>query len=285
MELYKNISQDITTHRKNIFPDEANSLFYVELSLIMQFLSSQNFKILFIGEKFSSEEYFLKQIRELTTLYKQETGKDAEYIFSSNFNTLSFEEMEKIVNANSNVLVGVKTISHFLDPYKDIVEQSQIPRNILYKFDKIYLLRDQPDLEKDFLVAKSKFNSINGNTKQIILNNELKQLFSNKQLNVTLNDEVFEKVSHHYVTTRNSAYDEDGVKASCHTISPQQVETTFKLCQSLAKFQGKEKAGIEEAEIALDMLYHFLDKIAVNTQTGERDISRISPYDSNRYYD
>ena len=174
------------------------------------------------------------------------------------------------LNARTSILSAANPIYGKYDPYKNITENVNLPVPLLTRFDLIFIVRDNPDKEKDNLVA-SHILEIHRDTEKaarpaIDIDLFSKYLSYAKQIEPTLTPEAIEIVRSYYMEMRR--IESEGMI----TVTPRQLEGLIRLASARARLLLKDMVDAEDAQRAIYLVDQMMRTAGVDVNTGKTDL-------------
>jgi replicative DNA helicase Mcm len=174
------------------------------------------------------------------------------------------------LNARTSILSAANPIYGKYDPYKNITENVNLPVPLLTRFDLIFIVRDNPDKEKDNRVA-SHILEIHRDTEKaarpaIDIDLFSKYLSYAKQIEPTLTPEAIDIVRSYYMEMRR--IDSEGMI----TVTPRQLEGLIRLASARARLLLKDLVDAEDAQRAIYLVDQMMRTAGVDVNTGKTDL-------------
>ena len=159
------------------------------------------------------------------------------------------------------------------DPNMTVIEQINLPKPILSRFDLIFAIKDENNEERDWEIAMQILKN-NSDVKDIdvIEGVELTEDFIKKyivyaqQLKPTMTDEANNLLGKAYVQMRQKI----------ENITARQMEAMIRIAEQIAKAKLKDKVEEEDAREAVELMNKTLEAIATDPSTGKIDIGKIT---------
>ncbi|MDQ3976153.1 MAG: minichromosome maintenance protein MCM, partial [Thermoproteota archaeon] len=173
------------------------------------------------------------------------------------------------LNARTSILSASNPIYGKYDPYKNITENVNLPVPLLTRFDLIFIVRDNPDKEKDNLVA-SHILEIHRDTEKaarpaIDIDLFSKYLAYAKQIEPALTPEAIDIVRSYYMDMRR--IESEGMI----TVTPRQLEGLIRLASARARLLLKDVVDAEDAQRAIYLVDQMMRTAGVDVNTGKTD--------------
>ena len=179
------------------------------------------------------------------------------------------------------------------DLFAPIVEQIDLSPTLLSRFDLIFVMTDEPDAEKDRLLATHILDTHELGEKLETLRNlsfseirkekldiETKKIepqldpellrkyiaYAKRTVFPVLTDEAKNRIIEFYVSLRDSA------KNSSVTVTARQLEALVRLAEASARLRLSDRITSQDVDRVIDIFRKSLEQIALNPETGEIDI-------------
>ena len=174
------------------------------------------------------------------------------------------------LNARTSILSAANPIYGKYDPYKNITENVNLPVPLLTRFDLIFIVRDNPDKEKDNRIA-SHILEIHRDTEKaarpaIDIDLFSKYLSYTKQIEPTLTPEAIDIVRSYYMEMRR--IESEGMI----TVTPRQLEGLIRLASARARLLLKDMVDAEDAQRAIYLVDQMMRTAGVDVNTGKTDL-------------
>jgi replicative DNA helicase Mcm len=174
------------------------------------------------------------------------------------------------LNARTSILSAANPIYGKYDPYKNITENVNLPVPLLTRFDLIFIVRDNPDKEKDNLVA-SHILELHRDTQRAIRSAIDIDLFSKylsyaKQIEPALTPEAIDIIRNYYMDMRR--IESEGMI----TVTPRQLEGLVRLASARARLLLKDIVDAEDAQRAIYLVDQMMITAGVDVNTGKTDL-------------
>lgn len=161
------------------------------------------------------------------------------------------------------------------DNYKTVIEQIELPKALINRFDLIFPIKDIPDPEKDIELADAilyKHLDIDGATKREIPLQLLKNYICYASLNIKpkMTKEASLPLKDLFIKLR-------GNKSEGNIgITGRQLDGLVRLAEASAKLHLRNEVTIEDVNKAIELLTYSLKAFGVDPKTGKIDIDRIT---------
>lgn len=185
--------------------------------------------------------------------------------------TIHKASIHATLNARTSVLAAANPKGGRFDTKnRNILEQVDLDPPLLSRFDLIFFIRDQPDLEKDKRIAEKIIGARMGEEEAPFTPEQIRKLVVyarriHPKLQGKLTDEIVEK----YLRWRRGGTDETPA------ITPRQLEALLRLAFASARMRMSSRVEREDVERAERLLSAFLREVGVDVATGKLDIDLI----------
>jgi replicative DNA helicase Mcm (EC 3.6.1.-) len=159
-----------------------------------------------------------------------------------------------------------------------VAENVDLPVTLLSRFDLIFIVRDEPNAEKDRNIAthivKLHSNDIlDAYSRDIIKPDLLRKYiaYARKHVKPILTKEAQELVTQFYVQMRSKSQEPNSPVA----ITARQLEALIRLAEAEAKMRLSSTVDKEDAERAISLFLKFLQSVGIDVETGKVDIDVI----------
>jgi replicative DNA helicase Mcm len=177
------------------------------------------------------------------------------------------------LNARASILAAANPALGRYNPYQTIAQNITLPVTILSRFDLIFILKDQPDQQRDTDMAEHILGlhklSSHG-IPMIDIQNLRKYISFAKKVKPIITDEVIERLRDFYVKMRSASM--DGGEASAVAITARQLESLVRLAEARARAHLREEISVEDAEAVINLMQKSLEQVGIDITTGEIDI-------------
>ena len=170
----------------------------------------------------------------------------------------------------SIIAIANPKYSKFTD-YKDLKEQIDIPDSTLSRFDLVFKLTDDVDVDKDTKLATSLLNKADLLNDVDLIDAEMfKKYVTYAKLEIfpILNDDAKKVLIDFYVTTRQSALVSDSAKP----VTARDLKALERLSIMRAKTELRSEVTVDDAKNAIKLYCNALKTIGLTPETvGEKD--------------
>jgi replicative DNA helicase Mcm len=174
------------------------------------------------------------------------------------------------LNARTSILSAANPMYGKYDPFKNITENVNLPIPLLTRFDLIFVVRDNPEQEKDSRIA-SHILEIHRDSERAVHSAIEIDLFSKylsfaKQIEPSLTTEAIDIIRNYYMKMRNA--ESEGMI----TVTPRQLEGLVRLSTARARLLLKNRVEAEDAERAIYLVQRMLETAGIDVNTGRVDL-------------
>jgi len=192
--------------------------------------------------------------------------------------------------ADTSVLAAANPKYNRFDPYKNPLEQIDLPFSLLSRFDLYFVIPDLLDRKMDHDIAKHVLNTqalaekLSGRDKTVTkeeLDDIEKQIlpaidpnifkkfvaYARQNIRPVLSKEASDIILKFYVELRDL-----GRKSRSFTATPRQLEGFIRLSEASAKIKLKSTIDASDAERAIRIFKTSLEQVAMDKETGKIDI-------------
>lgn len=205
-----------------------------------------------------------------------------------------------ILPAETSVLAAANPKYGSFDPMTDISQQIALDDVLLSRFDLWFMLRDQPDEEKDAAVASSMTGAARAGQKleggEELTEEDIEELdppispqmfrayvAKAKQTFPVFTDEADDKIVSEYVDIRQ--INEDNNDSGPVPTTARLVEALIRLSEASARIKLADRIRLEHVERAIDIMYESLETLGVDPESGDLDASMIETGTSSSMHD
>ena len=194
--------------------------------------------------------------------------------------SISKANIQATLRAEASVLAAANPKFGRFDPYMTIFEQIDLPPTLINRFDLIFPIKDLPDKAKDKemsrFILKLHQNKKEDKIKPDIDTKMLRKYVAFARQNVfpILTDDAVTDIQKYYMKMRASGTETEGTKSV--PISARQLEAVIRLAEASARVRLSDEVNVEDAKRAIDLIQFCLSQIAIDRETGQIDIDKIS---------
>jgi len=181
------------------------------------------------------------------------------------------------LNARTSILAAANPTLGRYNPYQTIAQNISLPVTILSRFDLIFILRDQPEAERDGRMAehilglhRAAGTPVKPPVDPAMLR---KYIGYARRLRPVMTPEVVESFKDFYLKMRSASV--EGGEASAISITPRQLESLVRLAEARARVHLREEVNVEDAEAVIALMRQSLEQVGIDVTTGKVDIDLI----------
>lgn len=163
------------------------------------------------------------------------------------------------------------------DPKKSVVDNINMPKNLMSRFDFIWLMLDKRDREMDRKLAEHLLSmySLNFQRKEpeAMIEPDLFRryvAFAKRWVHPVLTEEASKSLIANYTSLRNM-----GGSREILTATPRQLESLIRISESIAKMELREEVTAVDVEEAVQLLKDATYASAVDPETGLIDMEQM----------
>jgi len=181
------------------------------------------------------------------------------------------------LNARTSILAAANPTLGRYNPYQTIAQNINLPVTILSRFDLIFVLRDQPEADRDARMAEHilGLHMAAGTPLAPPIDPSLlrKYIGYARRIRPVMTKEVVERFRDFYLKMRTASV--EGGEASAISITPRQLESLVRLAEARARVHLREEVTVEDAEAVIALTQRSLEQVGIDVTTGEIDIDLI----------
>lgn len=181
------------------------------------------------------------------------------------------------LNARTSILAAANPALGRYNPYQTIAQNINLPVTILSRFDIIFVLKDEPNIESDSRMSEHILTLHRGrrNPVEVPLAPEFlrKYISYAKQFKPAISEDAMNRIKEFYLRMRSAS--KEGGEASAVSITPRQLESLVRLAEARARVHLREEATGEDAEAVIALMRRSLEQVGIDIETGEIDIDLI----------
>merc|ERR1719287_335659 len=178
------------------------------------------------------------------------------------------------LNARTAVLASANPRDSSYDPKKSVVDNINLPKNLMTRFDFIWLMIDKRNRDTDrrlaeHLVALYSESGARARAEAPLDSNLFRRYvaFAKRYVFPVLTDESAELLSKNYMDLRNQGGSRDVI-----TATPRILESLIRISESLAKMELREEVRAADVEEAVRLIKAATYAAAVDPETGVIDM-------------
>ncbi|MEM4239978.1 MAG: minichromosome maintenance protein MCM [Candidatus Woesearchaeota archaeon] len=191
--------------------------------------------------------------------------------------TISKANIQATLRCETTVLAAANPKFGRFDPYDTVGNQIDLPPTLINRFDLIFPIKDVPDQKKDEKLASFMLELHQNNIEVPPVSTDLLRkyvAFARKNVFPKLTDGAIEELKEYFIKMRASAG--SGASAKSVPISARQLEGLVRLSEASARLHLRDKVLKKDAKKAIELIDYCLRLVAMDEETGQFDIDRIS---------
>ncbi len=175
--------------------------------------------------------------------------------------------------AQVSILAGANPKLSRFDKFKGVAQQIDIPDTLLSRFDLKFVLKDEPDKERDkklsqhILETRLKPEQVEPEIKPDFLRKYI--AYARKTCKPELTRAAAEKLSEFYTDMRLKS------TADSIAITLRQNEALMRLAEASAKIRLSDKVELQDAQRAVAIMEFSIRELGYDIETGRIDIDRM----------
>jgi len=181
------------------------------------------------------------------------------------------------LNARTSILAAANPTLGRYNPYQTIAQNISLPVTILSRFDLIFVLRDQPESEKDAHMAEHILGLHRAAGTAVLAPLDLqtmrKYISYAKRKRPVMTEEVIEAFKDFYVKMRTASL--EGGEASAVSITARQLESLVRLAEARARAHLRDEVTVDDAKAVIALMQRSLEQVGIDVTTGQIDIDLI----------
>lgn len=181
------------------------------------------------------------------------------------------------LNARTAILASANPVDSSYDPKKSVVDNIHMPKNLMTRFDFIWLMLDKRNQDSDRRLANHLVSMYSesgvGRRTQAIVEPELFRryvAFARRWVFPVINDEASDALVKAYVSMRNM-----GSSPGTITATPRILESLVRISESLAKMELREEVTPSDVDEAVRLIRAATYAAAIDPETGLIDMEQL----------
>jgi replicative DNA helicase Mcm len=174
------------------------------------------------------------------------------------------------LNARTSILAAANPVFGKYDPYKNILDNVNLPIPLLTRFDLVFIVKDEPDPARDEVLAKHVLDMhaklTFPRTPPINFDMLKKYIIYAKKLDPELSEEARKRLSDYYIELRRLA--QPGQIA----VTPRWLEGLIRLSVARARILLHPRVTEDDALRAVALMRRMLETVAVDQNTGGKQV-------------
>ncbi|UCG45882.1 MAG: minichromosome maintenance protein MCM, partial [Candidatus Bathyarchaeota archaeon] len=179
------------------------------------------------------------------------------------------------LNARTAILAAANPTLGRYNNYQNVAENISLPVTILSRFDLIFVLKDEPDKDKDAEMTEHILNLHKTGAAPIEppIRPELlrKYISYTKNLKPVLTPDALDRLKDFYLTMR-SASETEGTPIA---ITARQLESLVRVAEARARVAYQKEISVEDAEASIVIMKRSLGEVGIDISSKKFDIDVI----------
>ena len=182
------------------------------------------------------------------------------------------------LNARTSILASANPVESRYNPKKSVVENIQLPPTLLSRFDLIYFILDQPNVDSDRRLAKH-LVGLYYEEPDIVeppLSHDLLRdyiLYARETIHPELSDLATQELIRSYLDMRRGG---SGSGRTTISATPRQLESLIRLSEALAKMRYSRIVDRRDVQEAVRLMKVATQAAATDPRTGRIDMDMIT---------
>jgi len=181
------------------------------------------------------------------------------------------------LNARTAILASANPKESAYDPKLSVVENIHLPKNLMTRFDFIWLMLDKRNKDTDARLAAhlTSMYSVSGvrSKEKPPIDTETFQRyvsFARRWVHPTITEEAANALVKGYTDLRNQ-----GTSREMITATPRILESLIRISESIAKMELREDVAVQDVDEAIRLLKAATYAAAVDPETGLIDMEQL----------
>lgn len=209
---------------------------------------------------------------EIDKLYKENLSELLEPMSSGTI-TINKAGISATLPAKTSILASANPIQGNFNLLKPLPEQIDLPPPILNRFDLIFVMLDIPKEEFDEKSVEHVFRTHQEKKEaEIPIDLFKKYIFYCRKLKPKVREDLLDDLKEFYITLRQKSVNPS---TRALPINLRNVEGLIRLSEAHAKLRMSEYVEMEDLEVAKDIFIYCLNQLAIDSETGLVDTSRL----------
>ena len=160
------------------------------------------------------------------------------------------------------------------DPYQDLSAQIDLPITLINRFDLIFPMQEKIDAELDRNIARKMLDALKISPEHLDDEYSIikKYVMYARRINPEIPKEIEDMIADFFVKTRQRKTQ----STKTVPITARQLVSLNKLIQASSRSRLSAKPNLDDFERAKTILLYYLEKLALDPETGTFDIDRIA---------
>jgi DNA replication licensing factor MCM4 len=182
------------------------------------------------------------------------------------------------LNARCAILASANPVNSSYDPNRSVVDNINLPKNLMTRFDFIWLMLDKRNRELDRQLALHLISMYSegpraGGRQEQPIEPELFRRYVNfarRWVRPVMTEEASEGLVSAYLELRNQ-----GTSSEVITATPRVLESLIRISEALAKMELRERVTAEDIEEAKRLIKAATYQALVDPETGRIDMDQL----------
>jgi replicative DNA helicase Mcm len=178
------------------------------------------------------------------------------------------------LNARAAVLAAANPAFGRYDPYKNLVDNINLPVTLLSRFDLLFIMKDTPNVEADGRLARHilTLHRTKATPEKVPITPEMfrKYLSYAKRFEPILSQEAEDAIWTHYMKMRSTTGTDSPI-----AITARQLEALVRLSEARARLFLRDTVTLEDANAIIRLVTISMQEVGVDVTTGKMDIDVI----------
>jgi len=182
------------------------------------------------------------------------------------------------LNARCAILASANPVNSSYDPNRSVVDNINLPKNLMTRFDFIWLMLDKRNRDLDrqlalHLISMYSEGPREGGRQEQPIEPELFRryvTFARRWVRPVMTEEASEGLVSAYLELRNQ-----GASSEVITATPRVLESLIRISEALAKMELRERVTTEDVEEAKRLIKAATYQALVDPETGRIDMDQL----------
>jgi len=181
------------------------------------------------------------------------------------------------LNARAAVLAAANPAFGRYLANRTVAENIDLPVTLLSRFDLVFIMRDEPDVDVDSRVAKHVLllhaDEVPEAYRDVIRPDLLRKyiIYARRYVKPKLGEGARNRIAQFYIEMRKKSQS----PGSPIMITARQLEALVRLSEAFARMRLSPIVTEEEAELAIQLYMYFLKNVGIDVESGQIDIDVI----------
>jgi len=179
------------------------------------------------------------------------------------------------LNARASILAAANPALGRYDPYRTVTENINLPVTVLSRFDLIFVVRDEPDVDVDTRMAGHilSLHKTGVTPEEPPISPQIlrKYISYARTVKPILSDESLKGLQEFYLQMRSISE----ASGSPVAITPRQLEALIRLSEARARVSLHQVVQAMDAEAAIRLMRKSMEQVGIDVTSGKYDIDII----------